>query len=162
MHKDTGSLQITLERHKYMHTQMQKICYCLLNAHMWTKDVHIDKRDRTHKMKTETYKQTRTHAHTHARTHARTHTHTLARTHAHTHARTHAHTHTHTHTHTHCCLLVDVFAPLAFGYVCTVIMFSTFRKSLLMLWFSSAPSPKPPKIVCVILPNLRKVLINFA
>ncbi len=42
---------MTLERHKYMHTQMQKIYYCLLNAHMWTKDVHVDKRDRTHKMK---------------------------------------------------------------------------------------------------------------
>ncbi len=96
------------------HTQMQKIYYCLLNAQMWTKDVHIDKRDRTHKIKTHTY----------------------------THARTHAHTHT-------LCLLIYVFAPLAFGYVCTVIMISTFRKSLLLLWFSSALLPNPPKNVCM-------------
>ncbi len=45
------------------------------------------------------------------------------------------------HTHTILCLLIDVFAPLAFGYVCTVIIFSTFRKSILLLWFSSAPLP---------------------
>ncbi len=69
-------LHMTLERHKYMHTQMQKIYYCLLNAHMWTKDVHIDKRDRAHVKKTQ---------------------------------------YTHTHTHTQCCLLIDVFAPLAVG-----------------------------------------------
>ncbi len=68
MHKDTDSLHMTLERHKYMHTQMQKIYYCLLNAHMWTKDVHIDKRDRTHVKKTQymrTPTPTPTHTHTH-------------------------------------------------------------------------------------------------
>ncbi len=32
------------------YTRKTQIYYCLLNAHMWTKDVHIDKRDRTHKM----------------------------------------------------------------------------------------------------------------
>ncbi len=63
---------MTLERHKYMHTQMQKIYYCLLNAHMWTKDVHIDKRDRTHVKKTQYMR-----AHTHRHTHTHTHTHTM-------------------------------------------------------------------------------------
>ncbi len=52
--------------------------------------------------------------------------------------------HTRTHART-LCLLIDVFAPLAFSYVRTVIMFSTFRKSLLLLWFSSAPLPNPTK-----------------
>ncbi len=68
---DTRKTQI------YAYSNAENIS-CLLNAHMWTKDVLIDKRNRTHKMKTHTY------------THARTQ-----------------------------CLLIDVFAPLAFGYVCT-------------------------------------------
>ncbi len=90
-HTKTDSLHMTLEDTNICILKCRKysIVYWM---HMWTKDVHIDKRDRTHKM----------------------HTRTL-------------------------CLLSDVFAHLAFGYVCTVIMFSTFRKYHLLLWFSSAP-----------------------